>query len=75
MAATIELDEEKAVAAVRPDAAVRLAPQHDETVVSAQHSRLQDGSGLEERSQQFTVGRSARSLPPAWSDSLTSSRG
>jgi hypothetical protein len=31
--------------------------------------------GLEERSQQFTVGRSARSLPPAWSDSLTSSRG
>lgn len=44
MAATIELDEENAVAAVRPDAAVRLAPQHDEAVVSAQHSRLQDGS-------------------------------
>ena len=75
MAATIELDEEKAVAAVRPDAAVRLAPQHDEAVVSAQLLGFKTDLGLEERGQQFTVGRSARSLPPAWTDSLTSSRG
>jgi hypothetical protein len=59
MAATIELDEEKAVAAVRPDAAVRLAPQQ----LLSQRSILgfTTDLGLEERSQQFTVGRSARS--------------
>jgi hypothetical protein len=33
---TIELHDEKTIAAVRPDAAVRLAPQHDQAVVSEQ---------------------------------------